>query len=107
MLLFSVRQNALDGGDERRVTHESELTVDGGAELREARRLSFVRVGAISLWSRFAFFGETLELNLAMMLATSRRVYQTSTVRIVAKFAIAWRYCRTVSVTIARRAASS
>ena len=35
MLLLGARQNVLDGGDERRATNESELTVDRGAELGE------------------------------------------------------------------------
>ena len=68
--------------------------------------LSFVRALDISRRSRLILFWETFELNRAMLPTTSRRAYQTSRFRIVAKFAIASRYSRTVSVTMARRAPS-
>ena len=106
MLLLGTRQNILDGGDERRVDQRVRNSPSTEVQsFARARRLSFVRAVAICALEPLQLLRETLELNRAMMSPRRDGCTRRRAFRIVAKFAIASRYSRTVSVTMARRAA--
>jgi hypothetical protein len=108
MLLLGTGQNIPDGGDERRTTNESELTFDrAAAELREGTPV--LRSSAqIAIWrrSRPSSSSGRLALNRAMLPSTSRARADVD-VPHRCEFAIASRYSRTVSVTMARRAVTA
>ena len=69
--------------------------------------LSFVCTLATSDWKRFICLRDADAPSFLMIDARSRRVYQTSMLRISAKRVIASRYSRAVALTTDRRTASS
>jgi hypothetical protein len=69
--------------------------------------LSFVWTLATSVWKRFICLGDAVAPSCLSIAATSRRVYQTSMLRISANRAIASRYSRAAASTTERQTASS
>ena len=69
--------------------------------------LSFVRTFATSVWMRFICLRDADAPTCLRIASTSRRVYQTSMLRISAKRAIASRYSRAAAITTEPQAASS
>ena len=68
--------------------------------------LSFVCTLATSAWKRFSCFRDADAPSCLRIAVTSRRVYQTSRLRICAKRMIASRYARAAAITTERQTAS-